>query len=532
MSVAQASVIARPQALALLARGVETLSAPLALTLGPSKGFVINERTRREIELLTDSYTIARRVIRLPGRGSNLGAMMLRSMAVELHNTYGDGVATATVLARAMLREAMHLLAAGANPALLVRGMRLALAAANAALESQARPLAGEDELVALATSVTGDAQLGALLGQMFDVMGEHATVITQDVPKVCLDHDYIKGGKWDGYIPARQLLPEGEVSLVLHHPLIVMADEDLTSVAQVQPLLELALAEPEKAPLLILARSISGDALTMLTANHVRGVLSIGMFVLSSGVTQIPVDLEDMAALTGGQLLSPITGTGLHAIQPQHFGRARQAVLSANSVTIASGAGTPSVVQRRIAGVRAELKRVSRSSDSIWELLRVRLARLTGGIGVLKLGTQTERELEIKKEQVSKALRVLELAYDGGLVPGGGVAFLACLPALESARAACRHEDETYGVAILAAALQAPFLQIVSNHGEVHPPLALDIVQRLGQGYGFDVLRGDYARMDERHILDCLRVTCGVLGAATSLATMLITTDTLVFAP
>ena len=390
--------------------------------------------------------------------------------------------------------------------------------------------LAGEDELVALATSVTGDTQLGALLGQMFDVMGEHATVITQDIPRVCLDHDYIRGGKWDGYIPARQLVPEGEVSLILHNPLIVMTDEDLTNVAQVQPLLELALAEPEKAPLLILARSISGDALTMLTANHVRGVLSIGMFVLSSGVAQIPVDLEDMAALTGGQLLSPITGTGLHSIQPRHFGRARQAVLSANSVTIASGAGTPSVVQQRIAGVRAELKRVSRSSDGMWELLRVRLARLTGGIGVLKLGTQTERELETKKEQVSKALRVLELAYDGGLVPGGGVAFLACLPALESARAACRHEDETYGVAILAAALQAPFLQIVSNHGEVHPPLALDTVQRLGQGYGFDVLRGDYARMDERHILDCLRVTCGVLGAATSLATMLITTDTLVF--
>ena len=529
-AAAQPSLIASPQALRLLARGVETLAAPLAVTLGPRTGFVVNERNKKEWEILTDSSTIARRVIRLPDRGNNLGAMMLRRMALDLHERFGDGVATAAVMVRAMLREANRLIAAGANPALMVRGIRLAVEAASSALEAQARPVAHQDELTALAMGVTGDSVLSETLGQMFEVMGECATVIINDVPELCLDHTYIRGGRWDGYIPARPLLPEGEASLILHNPLIVLVDEDLTTIEQVQPMLELALAEAEKPPLLILARSIAGAALTTLTVNHMRGVLTVGMLVLSSGATLLHDDLEDIAALTGGRVLSALTGTLARDIRSHFFGRAQQAILTAVGVTIAGGSGEPRAVRQRIAEVRAELQRASRGEQSEWEFLRLRLARLAGGIGVLKLGMQTEQELEMKKWQVNKALRVLEAAYEGGLVPGGGVAFLTCLPVLHAAREACRHEDEIYGVALVEAALKAPFLQIVRNHGEIHPPLALDIVQRSGPGYGFDALRGDYASMEERHILDCLKVTKGVLEAAASLATMLITTDTVVF--
>ncbi|HLI70419.1 MAG TPA: TCP-1/cpn60 chaperonin family protein [Ktedonobacteraceae bacterium] len=529
-AAAQPSLIARPQALSLLSQGVETLAAPLAVTLGPRNGYVVNERNKKEWEVLTDSSTIARRVIRLPGRGNNLGAMMLRKTALELHERFGDGVATAAVMARAMLREANRLIAAGANPALMARGIRLAVDAAQNALATQARPVTGQEELAALALGVTGDHELSETLGQMFDVMGECATVIMKDVPRLCLDHSYIRGGKWDGYIPARPVLPEGEASLNLYNPLIVLADEDLTTVEQVQPMLELALADPEKRPLLVLARSITDAALTTLTVNHVRGVLTVGMLVLSSGATLIHDDLEDIAALTGGQVLSEITGTLARNIQPHFFGQAQQAILSAIGVTIAGGNGSSHAIQQRIAAVRAELKHASRGENGEWEHLRLRLARLTGGIGVLTIGMHTEQELEMKKWQVNKALRVLEAAYDGGLVPGGGTAFLACLPALCAVHQVCRNEDETYGVLLVEAALKAPFLQIVRNHGEIHPPLALDTVQRLGPGYGFDALRGDYARMEERHIFDCFKVTQGALEAATSLATMLITTDTIVF--
>ncbi|HVU68710.1 MAG TPA: TCP-1/cpn60 chaperonin family protein [Ktedonobacteraceae bacterium] len=526
----QPSLIARPRALALLARGVDTLATPLAQTLGPRKGFVLNERSRTECEILEDSSTIARRVIRLEGRGNNLGAMMLREMALELHERFGDGVATAAVMVRAMVREASRLVAAGANPVQMVHGIRLAVETASAALAAQARPVVDQEELAALALGVTGDAEMSEILGQIFEVMGESTTVITKEMPRPGLDHEYIRGGKWDGYIPARQLLPEGHSGLILHHPQIILADEDLTTVEQVQPVLELALAAEEKSPLLLLARSISSAALSMLSANHVRGVLTIGMLVLSSGATLVHDDLQDIAALTGGQVFSPLTGSLLRHVRPDSFGHAQQAVLTENGVTIAGGSGSPQAVQQRVTRIRAELKQVSRGKNSEWEYLHLRLARLSGGIGVLKLGASTEQEREIKKEQVGKALRVLEAAYEGGLVPGGGAALLACLPALDEARAACRQEDEISGVALVEAALTAPFLQIVRNHGELHPPLALDRVLRLGTGYGFDALRGDYALMEERRILDCLRIVQGVLEAASSVAAMLITTDTIVF--
>lgn len=530
MTTTRDPLITTPRAFSVLARGIETLATPLALTLGPGKGFVLNELNQHQCEILADSSTIARRVIRLPGRGNNLGAMMLRRMALDMQERFGDGVATATVMVKAMIREAGRLIAAGVNPALLARGLELAVEAATTALVAQARPVEGLEELVALALSVTGDRQLSETLGQMFDVMGASATVITQDIPRPYLDHEYIRGGKWDGYLPARQVLPEGEAGLILHRPLIVLADEELRSTEQVQPILELALAQPEKPPLLIIARAITGDALTMLTTNHVRGVLTIGMLVLSSGSTLVLDDLEDIAALTDGRALSAITGSLVENLRLSDLGRTQRAVLNENGVIIAGGAGKQTAIQQRCAAVRARLKQVSRADAQEWEFLRVRLARLTGGIGVLKYGTSNEQEREMKKALVSKALRVLEEAYEGGLVPGGGAAFLACLPALEQARARCQQADEQQGMALLAVGLQAPFLQIVRNSSEIHPPLALDEVLRLGAGYGFDAQLGDYVSLAERHILDCLSVSRGALEAAASLASMVITTDAIVF--
>lgn len=530
MTTAEQSLVSSTHVLAILYRGVATLAAPLALTLGPAQGIIVHERSKGEAEILTDSSTIARRVLQLPDRGSNMGAMLLRKMVLEMHDRYGDGAAMTAVMARAMLREGVKMVAAGANPVLMMRGIERAISVAERELASQAHPIADLDELIALATAVVGDAQLGEMLGQMFDTLGEHATVLTEDIPTHHLDHEYIRGGKWDGYIPSHLLIPEGNAGLILNNPLILLVDEELKTLDQVQPTLELALAAVDKPPLLVLARGIADMALATLITNHVRGVLTVGMLVLSSGIMQIHDDLADIAALTGGQVLSDVTGRSSQNIQPEFFGRARRVVLSSNGVVIADGAGEKQAIKQRIAEVRAELKLVSRSNDSSWDSLRVRLARLSGGIGVLKLGAYMEQEREIKKEQVKKALRALEAAYDGGLVPGGGAAYLACLPALCKARTMCQYEDEMYGIAAVEAALKAPFLQIVRNHGNIHPPVALDAVQRLEPGYGFDALHGDYACMSERKILDSLSVTRGALRAASSLAALIMTTNTIVF--
>ncbi len=530
MKTTQHAVVDAPRSLALLYRGFDTLAAPLALTLGPTQGIVVNERNRHEVEILTDAYTIARRVIGLPARSDNLGAMMLRKMAIELHDHFGDGAATAAVMTRAMLHEGHKMITAGANPVPMLRGVSRAVQVVERALAKQAHPIAGQDKLIALASSVTGDQALGEILGQMFDVMGEQATVITQDMATPQLDHEYIKGGKWDGYIPSPLLVPEGDAGLVLHNPLIFLFDDDLKTLEQVQPALEQAMSTPGKPPLLLLARDIADAALATLITNHMRGVLTVGMLVLSSGRTHIHEDLSDIAVLTGGQVLSEITGKLPQQLQPEALGRAKHVVLTRASVVIADGAGDKQTIKQRIAEVRAELKHVSHAHDSEWDRLRVRLARLAGGIGVLKLGAYTERELALKKEQVQKALRALEAAYARGVLPGGGTALLACIPALREAREGCQHENETYGVAVVEAALKAPFLQLVRNSGKIHPPLALAEVQRLGPGYGFDVRQGDYVCMAERNILDSLSVTCGVLNAATSLAAMIMTTDTIVF--
>ncbi|MBX5449332.1 TCP-1/cpn60 chaperonin family protein [Thermogemmatispora sp.] len=526
----QPSLILLPRALRLLVRGVDLLARPLALTLGPARTLVLNERNRSECEVLADASTIARRVIALRRRSDNLGAMLLRKMALELHERYGDGVALAAVMVRALVHEAARLLAAGASPSALARGLQRAIEAVERALERQARPLTRCEEVQALVLGVTGDGELSEVLARMFEVLGPCSTIVTEELPRPGLDHEYIRGGKWDGYIPARALLPEGEAALILRQPAIVLADEELREVEQVLPILELALAEPCRPPLLLIARAIDGPALTMLTANHVRGLLTLGLLVLSSGATLVHDDLADIAALTGGVVLSELTGTLCRHIRREHLGHAQQAILTPTGVTIIGGQGHRRDIQERIAAVRAQLREAPRGKNSEWEFLRLRLARLTGGIGILKIGAVSEHELELRKEQAEKALRVLEAAYEGGLVPGGGVALLNCLPALEEARAACCHDDERCGVELLRVALQEPLLQIVRNYGGVHPPLVLEEVRRRGADYGFDALRGEVVSMWERGILDCCSIVRGALRAAVSLATMLLTTDAVVF--
>jgi chaperonin GroEL len=517
-------------ALALLCQGVEILAAPLALMLGPTRKTIVHSLGQRSVEFLSDSSIIARRMVQLPERGNNLGAMLLRQTLLEMRERFGDGAATTAVMSIAMLREARKMITAGANPVLMVRGVQLALQHVERALIAQARPIKGPDEVVALATAVTGNSVLGEILGQMFDILGEHATVITEDSPSSQLDYEYIKGGKWDGYLPSPHLLPENSSGLVLHHPLIVLADEELRTLDQVQPMLELALNMPRRPPLLVLARQISDTALATLLANHLRGVLTVGMLILSSGQLVIRDDLNDIAALTGGQVFSEITGYTTRSIQDCNFGRAERVMLDRRGVIIVNGAGETHAIQLRIHEVRAALKHTSRAEDSEWDRLRVRLARLSGGIGVLKLGGLTEQERETQKDQIKKALRALEAAHAGGLVPGGGTALLACIPPLQKAYADCEHQDERYGIMMIEAALKAPFLQIVTNSSTQHPPLALAEVQQAGPDYGFDASRGEYASMVEHKILDSLHITSAALRAAASLASMVMTTNNIVF--
>ncbi|GCE13782.1 TCP-1/cpn60 chaperonin family protein [Tengunoibacter tsumagoiensis] len=521
-----------PASSQILKRGFETLATPIATTLGPSQRVVINAVTPSEIELLADTGTIARRFLELPNRGENIGAMLLRTMILQMHETYGDGAATATVLARAMLREGTRMTAAGMHSTLLKRGIERGVAIAQQQLDQQVQPVSGQEMLTKLSIALTGNEELGQIIGEMADVLGENAPIVIHDSEASHHDREYVSGGSWPGYPGERLLIPEGKAGLELQHPLILLINENVEELSQVQAALEFAVSLPEKPPLLLIARSIKGPARDALILNHTRGVLTIGIGILSSGIMTSIEDMGDMAALTGARVLSEETGYSPKRFMPSYLGQARKATITHSNITIIDGSGEQQQIRTRMSEIKARIKqslKEKKDSQEEREFLRARLGRLAGGVGVLKLSSASDKESEDQKERVRNALRVIEDVREHGVVAGGGVAYLSCIKAIEQAALACSQPDEAAGIALVAKALSAPFLQIVQNFGRVYPPLALDEVQRLGAGYGFDARTGQYVSMLEAGIFDSAYVVRAALEAASSVATMALTTEALI---
>lgn len=523
-------LIRAPAAQASLCRGFEELAELLALTLGPGQGLVLHGRGNRSPEALYDAGTIARRVVELPSRSADVGAMSLRHMVWAVRERYGDGAATAAVLSRAMVREASRYVAAGYDPMLMRRGMERASACAAQAIMAQAMPAAGPELLSGLASGVTGDRELGAVLGEMFDLLGEHAALLIEGFATPYLEREYLDGGRWGARSASRHLLPASEPELVLQNLRVLIVDDELKTVEQVRPLLEAALVDGT-APLLLVGRAFMGDALGTLVLNHTNGVLPIGVATLTN-TGFVGEELGDIATLCGARIIDAVAGHPPQRVTGTDFGRARKAILSHDRLTIVGGGGTQASIRERVAQIRRRLSKVART-DGEWERLRGRAACLSGGVGVLKIGAYTRAERELRIEQARKAVRVLEVAVAEGVVPGGGVAYLQAQVAAQAACAACSGADEAAGAAVVAAALDAPFRQIVVNAlgGTVAPSVALDHVRRLGPGYGLDALGGGYVPMAEAGVLDCVGVVLGALEAAVSAAVMLITTEVVVLA-
>jgi chaperonin GroEL len=523
-------IVRAPESQAALCRGFVQLADLLALTLGPSRGLVWHDRGGRAPEALEDAGLIARRVVELPSRSADVGAMTLRHMVWGVRERYGDGAATAAVLARAMVRGATQRVVAGYDPMLMRRGMERAQQAAVAALAAQALPAQGEVVLGRLASGVTGDEQLGTVLGELFDVLGEHAAVTVERFAAPYLERAYLDGGRWEARCPSPYLLPEGQPELVLHEPRVVVVDQDLTDIAQVRSLLEAAVAQGN-GPLLVVGREIKGGALATLVLNHRNGALPVGLASLRN-IGFVAEELGDIAALCGAQLLDAAAGRSPQRADGAAFGRARKAIITRERLTIVGGGGERAAIHERMAQVRRRLARTART-DSEWERLRLRAACLSGGVGVLKIGAHTRAERELRYDLARKAVRTLELAAEHGVLPGGGVAYLHAQTAAQAVAAECCDPDEAAGAAVVAGALDAPFRQIVVNAfgGTRTPSVALDEVRRRAPGWGLDALSGEYVCMAEAGVLDCAAVVRGALEAATSAAIMTVTTDVVVLA-
>jgi chaperonin GroEL len=506
-------VLFEQHAAGALVRGYGDLAELMALTLGPTQGFVLNHREHREPELIEDSASAVRRIIETPGRARTVGAMLIRNIAWGVQTRAGDGVATAAVLSQAILREATRYARAGGDPVIVKSGIERALAVALDALAVQSRPVTGEEHLTRLAQTITGDPDLSLLLGEMLDVLGPAAHVAVEDYEAPYLERAYQDGGSWRAAIASPYLLTD-VVSrrAVLEDCHVVLYASKLDSVDDMAPLL--ALIAQGKARLLLVAHEISGKALNTLLINHDRGIVKTVVVWLRRGGEDRANDYSDLAVLTGATVLGPEYGRLLRNIEKGDLGGAHRVEATADELLIRGGAGDPAVRRAFVDGLRLELDERGTAQEDVGR--RLRLARMAGGSGVLKVGAHTRSERESRHQRAEKAIRALRLALQDGVVPGGGAAYLRAAESVRSF-AATLTGDSRQGALILAQAMEGPCQRIVQNRGGIAPNTVLAELYRSGPGYTYDVLTNRIVLARESGLEDPMGVLRVALEAAVS---------------
>jgi chaperonin GroEL len=520
-------VIVEERATDALARGYRDLAELLALTLGPTQGFVLSHREHMGPEVIEDSASAAQRIIETPDRASNVGTMLMRNTAWQVHLRAGDGVATSAVLSQAILRGATRYVRAGGNPMAVKRGVERALEVAVAALVQQSRPVKGEEELSRLAQTITGDPGLSLVLGEMLDVLGPAARITVEDYEAPYLERVYQDGGSWRAAIASPYLLTDvvGRRA-ALEDCRVVLYAGNVEDVDDVAPLLTL-LAGGAAPRLLLVANEISGKALSTLLTNHDRGIVKTLAVSLRRTGGDRGTDYEDLSLITGASLLGPEYGRLLSKVREADLGRVRRADATAEELLIRGGAGDAAARRACVDGLRLQLAKQA-GTDQERDALRLRLARIATGAGVLKIGAYTATERGSRHQKAEKAIRALRSALEEGVVPGGGAAFIWAIEAVRSF-AGSLTGDERQGANILAEAMEEPCRRIVRNRGEAVPAVALTSLYRLGPGHAYDVLAGRVVCAEESGLEDPLGVSRAALETAVSGALSALTVVVLV---
>jgi len=509
-----------------LKRGFDTMANVLAVTLGPTQGIVLSEaQNDARPELLTDAATIARRILALPDRSEDVGAMLLRNLVWRMQLKAGDGCATAAVLAQSILNHAYRYKAAGANAVLLQRGLKRAAEATLEALRQMAQSVDDEEDLTSVAETITAEPDLSLILGEMFDILGPEAYINIEDYVAPYLEREYQEGGRWTGRLSSPYLItdPARRRAVLTNCPVALFAGP-VSDIEEVQPLLQLA-AQTSSKRLVLLAHEIKGAALTALVANHQQQKVQTIAVELRRPAGKRRTDFEDLAVLTGATVLAPEIGRPLVAIKAADLGVARRAEADADSMVVVGDPQYAVAVRQQIEQLQGRIQGLPPEDEALEEL-RFRLARLSGHVATLKIGAFTKAAREAMRQKASKALRALPLALQEGVVAGGGVAYLDCIPAV---RAVAAQGEEAWGVDILARALEEPFRRIVTNAGVDSPAAVLAESRRQGQGTGYDALRGRMVNMTEAGILDAAGVLRLALMTAVSGAAMALGTETIV---
>jgi len=508
-------------------RGIDALSAAVVTTLGPKGRNVALDKKYGAPTVTHDGVTVARD-IELDDPFENMGAQLLKEAATKTEDDAGDGTTTATLLAQAIIHEGLRNVAAGANPMQMKTGVEKATAVAVKAIKDAATPVKGHDDVAQVATISAADAEIGNLIAEVMDKVGKDGVITVEESKTLAFETEYVEGMQFDrGYLSPYFVTDTHRMESVLEEPYILITDKKISAIADILPTLEKVIGAGKK-ELLIVAEDVDGEALATLVVNKLRGIVSV-LAVKAPGFGDRRKEmLRDVAVLTGGQVISEELGKKLDSAQLADLGQARRVVATKDETTIVEGRGAPAEIEGRMKQIKAQIEETTSDYDK--EKLQERLAKLAGGVAIIKVGAGTEVELKEKKHRVEDALSATRAAVEEGIVPGGGVVLLHAQKALEDLKL---EGDARVGVSIVLRALEEPLRQIAENAG-LDGSVVLENVRRLQKerkdpNLGYDVMAGEYVNMLKRGIVDPAKVTHSALENAASIAAMVLTTEAMI---
>jgi len=522
-------VILPPTARGFLKDGFDQMARVLALTLGPTHGIGFSSTILKPTpEPITDAATIARRITALPNRARDVGAMLLRSLVWRVHQRIGDGTATTAVLAQAILEQAHRYVAAGASPVRLQAGIQKATSRVITGLRDMATPVTSREQLAWVAYCTTQEPELSITLSEMFDQLGEHAHVEIENYMAPYLEREYIHGGRWQAKLISSHLISEaGTGKATCRECNVVLFNGNLTTADEVLPTIKI-LSQSEHKNLLLVAQKISGEALNILVASYVQNKPKL-QFVLVDLVNtgeKALNDLQDLSLLTGARLFNVETGDRLAAIKPADMGSAGYAEANSEYLLVSGGKGAPAALIEQIKGLHKYLRSLAFDDDQGAEI-EIRLGRLSGSQGILKIGAYTQKERDVLHQKAQQGVKSLQAARKGGTLPGGGTAYLHCIKLVEEME--CADEDERMGYRAVARALRRPFEQLLQNAGETNSGSLAHQIISSAPGMVFDIEDKIICSATEAGILDAARTLIASLETASSGAQMAISTEVLV---
>ena len=504
---------------AKLAKGVNTLADAVTVTMGPKGRYVALQRTFGAPTITNDGVSVAKE-IELEDNIENMGAQLVKEVATKTNDTVGDGTTTATLLAQAIVNDGLRNVAAGANPLAIRRGIDKAVNAAVAEMKKQAKPVETKEQIASVGTISAGDPEVGEKIAEAMEVVGKDGVITVEDSQTFDITIDTVEGMQFDkGYVSAYFVTDNDRMEAVMKDPYILITDQKISSVQDIMPVLEAV--QRAGRGLLIIAEDIDGEALPTLVLNKIRGALNVCAVKAPGYGDRRKRILEDIAVLTGGQAALDELGVKVADITADMLGTAKSVTISKDNTVVVGGAGSKEAIDARIAQIKGEMENTT--SDFDREKLQERLAKLSGGVAVIKVGAATESELKEIKHRVEDALQATRAAVEEGIVAGGGVAFMDAAPALDAVE--IDDTEEKIGVDIVKKALTAPVATIAKNAG-LEGAVVVDKFAELPAGQGLNSANGEWGDMIEMGVLDPVKVSRVTLQNAASVASLILITE------